>query len=87
MSLYKVYLSVYRLKICSVLFKMIHSMFISNRTWGVGRGNEGWGDSSADVADGKDWPSAHSHQVYDLVPEFEPGKPWKVCILLPFADL
>ncbi|XP_037965138.1 protein Gawky isoform X2 [Plutella xylostella] len=48
-------------------------------TWGVGRGSEGWGDSSADVADGKDaWPS-HPHQpVYDLVPEFEPGKPWKM---------
>nr|XP_021192505.2 protein Gawky isoform X1 [Helicoverpa armigera]XP_021192521.2 protein Gawky isoform X1 [Helicoverpa armigera]XP_049699497.1 protein Gawky isoform X1 [Helicoverpa armigera] len=48
-------------------------------TWGVGRGSEGWGDSGADVADGKDaWPSHPSHQpVYDLVPEFEPGKPWK----------
>ncbi|CAH0719509.1 unnamed protein product, partial [Brenthis ino] len=47
-------------------------------TWGVGR-NEGWGDSGADVADGKDaWPSHPAHQpVYDLVPEFEPGKPWK----------
>ncbi|XP_013199683.1 protein Gawky isoform X1 [Amyelois transitella] len=47
-------------------------------TWGVGRG-EGWGDSGADVADGKDaWPAHPSHQpVYDLVPEFEPGKPWK----------
>ncbi|XP_045497250.1 protein Gawky isoform X2 [Colias croceus] len=44
-------------------------------TWGVGRGAE-WGEG-ADVADGKDWP-AHTHQpVYDLVPEFEPGKPWK----------
>ncbi|XP_022121163.2 protein Gawky isoform X1 [Pieris rapae] len=44
-------------------------------TWGVGRGAE-WGEG-ADVADGKDWP-AHTHPpVYDLVPEFEPGKPWK----------
>ncbi|GBP38396.1 Protein Gawky [Eumeta japonica] len=54
----------------------------SDSTWGVGRGGvgEGWGDSGADVADGKDaWPPAHpSHPpVYDLVPEFEPGKPWK----------
>ncbi|VVD04511.1 unnamed protein product [Leptidea sinapis] len=41
-------------------------------TWGRSE----WGDSG-DVADGKDWP-AHTHQpVYDLVPEFEPGKPWK----------
>ncbi|XP_049868969.1 protein Gawky isoform X2 [Pectinophora gossypiella] len=47
-------------------------------TWGVGRGGEGWGESGADVADGKDWPAHPSHQpVYDLVPEFEPGKPWK----------
>ncbi|XP_026317598.1 protein Gawky isoform X5 [Hyposmocoma kahamanoa] len=47
-------------------------------TWGVGRGSESWGDSSADVADGKDWPAHGAHQpVYDLVPEFEPGKPWK----------
>ncbi|KAL4709857.1 hypothetical protein ACJJTC_003820 [Scirpophaga incertulas] len=48
-------------------------------TWGVGRGSEGWGDTGADVGDGKDaWPTHPSHQpVYDLVPEFEPGKPWK----------
>ncbi|KAM3964506.1 LOW QUALITY PROTEIN: trinucleotide repeat containing adaptor protein gawky [Aphomia sociella] len=48
-------------------------------TWAVGRGAEGWGDSGADVADGKDsWPTHAAHQpVYDLVPEFEPGKPWK----------
>ncbi|XP_068632111.1 protein Gawky isoform X2 [Battus philenor] len=48
-------------------------------TWGVGRSSEGWGDSGADVADGKDaWGSHPAHQpVYDLVPEFEPGKPWK----------
>ncbi|XP_050346253.1 protein Gawky isoform X2 [Nymphalis io] len=48
-------------------------------TWGVGRGGEGWGDGGADVADGKDaWPSHPVHPpVYDLVPEFEPGKPWK----------
>ncbi|XP_041978299.1 protein Gawky isoform X2 [Aricia agestis] len=46
-------------------------------TWGVGR--EGWGEGGADVADGKDaWPAHPSHPpVYDLVPEFEPGKPWK----------
>ncbi|XP_032519907.2 protein Gawky [Danaus plexippus] len=46
-------------------------------TWGMGR-SEGWGDGS-DVADGKDaWPSHPSHPpAYDLVPEFEPGKPWK----------
>ncbi|XP_013169228.1 PREDICTED: protein Gawky [Papilio xuthus] len=48
-------------------------------TWGVGRSSEGWGDSGADVADGKDaWGTHAVHQpVYDLVPEFEPGKPWK----------
>lgn len=47
-------------------------------TWGVGRGSEGWGDTTSDVADGKDWPTHTSHQpVFDLVPEFEPGKPWK----------
>ncbi|XP_039753809.1 protein Gawky isoform X2 [Pararge aegeria] len=47
--------------------------------WGMSRASEGWGDSGADVADGKDaWPSHASHQpAYDLVPEFEPGKPWK----------
>lgn len=69
-----------------VIFKSISALYnfidISNSTWGVGR-NEGWGDSGADVADGKDaWPSHPAHQpVYDLVPEFEPGKPWKVCIM------
>lgn len=51
-------------------------------TWGVGRSAEGWGDSGADVADGKDaWGTHPAHQpVYDLVPEFEPGKPWKVSV-------
>ncbi|XP_063380827.1 protein Gawky isoform X3 [Cydia fagiglandana] len=46
-------------------------------TWTVGRG-EGWGE--ADVADGKDaWPQHPQHQpVFDMVPEFEPGKPWKI---------
>lgn len=58
---------------------------IISRTWGVGRGNEGWGDTGVgvDAADGKDWPSHPAHQpVFDLVPEFEPGKPWKVWIML-----
>lgn len=58
-------------------------------TWGVGRGAEGWGDSGADVADGKDsWPAHSSHQpVFDLVPEFEPGKPWKVRLFIHLTSL
>lgn len=46
-------------------------------TWGVDRSatGQGWGDGS-DVADGKDTWGSHP-PVYDLVPEFEPGKPWK----------
>lgn len=59
-------------------------------TWssvGRGGGDSGWPDSAAsgDVgggpADGKDWPNsaAQSSAAFtDLVPEFEPGKPWKV---------
>ncbi|KAJ2946151.1 hypothetical protein O0L34_g5083 [Tuta absoluta] len=55
----------------------LNQLGLPDSTWGVGRGSEGWGEGGADVADGKDWP-AHPHQpVYDLVPEFEPGKPWK----------
>lgn len=59
------------------------------RTWGVGRGSEGWGDTTSDVADGKDWPTHTSHQpVFDLVPEFEPGKPWKViCFYFLYCNL
>lgn len=54
----------------------------------MGRGSESWGDSSADVADGKDWPAHGAHQpVYDLVPEFEPGKPWKVYVQLNFITI
>ena len=48
----------------------------SNGPWssGRGRGDSGWPDSTpGDNNDIKDaqWPT-------DLVPEFEPGKPWKV---------
>ncbi|XP_038110226.1 protein Gawky isoform X2 [Culex quinquefasciatus] len=48
-----------------------------DNTWSTGRGSigDGWPDSSADVGS-KDWPS-NQDSFTDLVPEFEPGKPWK----------
>lgn len=57
------------------------------RTWSsVPRtvGDTGWPDSSSvDVgSNDKDWPAttAASQAFTDLVPEFEPGKPWKVIL-------
>ncbi|BES99135.1 Trinucleotide repeat containing 6C [Nesidiocoris tenuis] len=52
-------------------------------TWSsVNRNNcdTGWPDSGADDNSSKDWPSSSqpsSQGFSDLVPEFEPGKPWK----------
>lgn len=58
-------------------------------TWssvGRGGGDSGWPDTAttgdgSSQADGKEWPNsaAQSSAAFtDLVPEFEPGKPWKV---------
>uniref|UniRef100_A0A0A9Y428 Protein Gawky n=1 Tax=Lygus hesperus TaxID=30085 RepID=A0A0A9Y428_LYGHE len=52
-------------------------------TWSsVSRNNcdTGWPDSGTDDSSSKDWPSSTqppSQAFSDLVPEFEPGKPWK----------
>lgn len=51
--------------------------------WASGRtGDTGWPDSSTaenapDVKDSQ-WPTPAQPSLTDLVPEFEPGKPWKV---------
>lgn len=60
--------------------------------WASGRsGDTGWPDSNtADNApDGKDsqWPTPAQPSLTDLVPEFEPGKPWKVLIVFTFPLL
>uniref|UniRef100_A0A182RVM7 UBA domain-containing protein n=1 Tax=Anopheles funestus TaxID=62324 RepID=A0A182RVM7_ANOFN len=49
---------------------------IDDGTWSNGRNNlgDGWPDSSSQ--DNKEWPGAND-AFSDLVPEFEPGKPWK----------
>ncbi|XP_058815309.1 protein Gawky-like [Topomyia yanbarensis] len=49
---------------------------IDDGTWSNGRSNmgDGWPDSNAQ--DNKDW-AANADAFTDLVPEFEPGKPWK----------
>lgn len=61
-------------------------MILFCRPWSTGRSNDtgGWPDSGTDGPDGagKDaWPSAQASPAtfLDVVPEFEPGKPWKVC--------
>lgn len=51
--------------------------------WASGRsGDTGWPDSNTaeNAPDGKDsqWPTPAQPSLTDLVPEFEPGKPWKV---------
>lgn len=68
-----------------------------SRPWSSGRtGDTGWpdsgtGDSSNDVKDAQ-WTTTTQPSLTDLVPEFEPGKPWKVqvyirCIPLVFSNL
>ncbi|KAG5681488.1 hypothetical protein PVAND_010918 [Polypedilum vanderplanki] len=57
----------------------ISSIGIHNEpsTWSSGRNDGGWPDSTMD-ADNKDWPSNNQSPAFtDLVPEFQPGKPWK----------
>lgn len=48
-----------------------------DNTWSTGRGGigDGWPDSSTETGN-KDWPATQD-TFTDLVPEFEPGKPWK----------
>ncbi|EAA12443.4 AGAP007802-PA, partial [Anopheles gambiae str. PEST] len=48
-------------------------------TWSSGRAGmtDGWPDNASTDITGKDWPSTQD-SFSDLVPEFEPGKPWKV---------
>jgi hypothetical protein len=58
--------------------------FFKFRTWSTGRniGDRWPDDPSVDPTDIKDWPTTHQSPAFtDLVPEFEPGKPWKVCDL------
>lgn len=52
----------------------------SDGTWSSRLGDSGWPDTgNNDSTDGKDWqPGAGGAAFTDLVPEFEPGKPWKV---------
>lgn len=50
----------------------------SDATWSSRLGDSGWPDAgNADSTDGKDWQPPGG-AFSDLVPEFEPGKPWKV---------
>lgn len=57
--------------------------FVICSPWASGRsGDTGWPDSSTveNPQDGKDsqWSTPAQPSLTDLVPEFEPGKPWKV---------
>lgn len=45
---------------------------------------DGWPDQSSTGSDpeNKDWNSPQDNAAFsDLVPEFEPGKPWKVKVI------
>lgn len=63
--------------------------YIFNRTWSSGRSTlaDGWPDQPSGAVgggepDNKDWnPSQDNAAFSDLVPEFEPGKPWKVKVI------
>ncbi|KAG8295896.1 miRNA mediated inhibition of translation [Homalodisca vitripennis] len=49
-------------------------------TWSRSNSEGGWPDSGGVSDDSKEWPNtsqANSQAFTDLVPEFEPGKPWK----------
>lgn len=50
-------------------------------TWSSGRNDTGWPDSTIEQ-ENKDWPASNQSPAFtDLVPEFQPGKPWKVKFL------
>lgn len=53
------------------------------RAWSSCRNlSDGWTDSTNDN-ENKDWPTTQASPApafTDLVPEFEPGKPWKVIL-------
>ncbi|XP_055600693.1 protein Gawky-like [Uranotaenia lowii] len=49
---------------------------IDDGTWSNGRSNVGDGWPETNAQDNKDW-TANTDAFTDLVPEFEPGKPWK----------
>lgn len=63
----------------------ISSIGIHNEagTWSTGRNDAGgWPDSTIEP-ENKDWPASNQSPAFtDLVPEFQPGKPWKVKINL-----
>lgn len=56
-------------------------IIILSSTWSTGRNlNDGWPDSTQEQ-EKQDWPPSQPSPATaftDLVPEFEPGKPWKV---------
>ncbi|XP_062546140.1 protein Gawky-like isoform X1 [Armigeres subalbatus] len=59
------------------------SLGLQDGTWSSGRSHmaDGWPDQSSTGSDpeNKDWNSPQDNAAFsDLVPEFEPGKPWKV---------
>lgn len=64
-------------------FKSLYNKYYYFSTWSTVRNiGDGWPDSSND--ENKDWSvvqPAASATYTDLVQEFEPGKPWKVCFL------
>lgn len=66
----------------------ISSIGIHNEagTWSSGRNDAGgWPDSTIE-SENKDWPASNQSPAFtDLVPEFQPGKPWKVSRL--FSDI
>lgn len=52
----------------------------NDSTWSSRLGDSGWPDAgNSDSIDGKDWQPGGA-AFTDLVPEFEPGKPWKVIL-------
>lgn len=59
----------------------ISSIGIHNEasTWSSGRNDTGGWPDSAIEPENKDWPASNQSPAFtDLVPEFQPGKPWKV---------
>lgn len=63
-----------------------HNEIFCYRTWSTGRSHiaDGWPDqaSAGGDPDNKEWtPTQDNSGFSDLVPEFEPGKPWKVKVI------
>lgn len=85
------YVIMNKVNLCMLSSRHSFSPWSSGRSADSGWPDSGNGDSSNDVKDAQ-WSTPAQPSLTDLVPEFEPGKPWKVikqsrAIVLPLLYL